>query len=383
MVGHAGDGESRPVPDGRPPWRQRRPRGDKVASTASLPGGDPAVWSPVVRPQTIFTLDLAALGFERPTLDVRRHGGGGREDVFSATGQGEGAPFLRVVAYRYGSEVKPAGTLFVEMARRAAEAGLAVTRTTAPVAVSTRFGLAEASDVTLLEGERRHECLAWRLVRDDLDLRLTGWLCPGAGRRAERRPCPASSTGWISPARSPTATCAGPSRRRAATPPARPRRARPRRRAARHDPAFRLDRGRPDAGEFEQGPRRGRPTDRGPHALVRLRSRRPRLRHGGVRHPRRGRQAQGTEITVRPRSYFDAGNVVKPGTAGYRNYVNAGNTMCRRPSTPTAAASAAKPCRAASTCPIAAARPSISRRPLRQALKRERGPDGPRSKLQS
>lgn len=47
--------------------------------------------------------------------------------------------------------------------------------------------------------------------------------------------------------------------------------------------------------------------------------------------PAEAAKRKGTEITVRPRSYFDAGNVVKPGTAGYRNYVNAGNTMVQTP----------------------------------------------------
>ena len=37
------------------------------------------------------------------------------------------------------------------------------------------------------------------------------------------------------------------------------------------------------------------------------------------------------EITVRPRSYFDAGNVVKPGTSGALNYVRVGTTAVQPP----------------------------------------------------
>lgn len=157
-----------------------------VAVTASLRTGEPPIWSPVVRPQTMFTLDLAGLGFEKPALDVRRHSGGGREDVFTVGRPGEAAGHLRLVAYRFGSEVRPAGTLFVEMARRGAESGLAVVRTTVPASVQTRFGMAEVAEMTVSDGERQHSCLAWRLGREDLDMRLSGWLCPAEGKRADR-----------------------------------------------------------------------------------------------------------------------------------------------------------------------------------------------------
>ncbi len=162
------------------------PAGPAVDATASLRAGDPSIWSPVVRPQTMFVLDLSGLGFEKPALDVRRHSGGGREDVFTAGRPGAPGGHVRLIAYRFGSEVRPAPTLFVEMARRSAESGLAVVRTTVPSPIATRLGPAEVADMTVTDGERRHECLAWRIGRDDVDMRLSGWLCPGEGQRADR-----------------------------------------------------------------------------------------------------------------------------------------------------------------------------------------------------
>lgn len=157
-----------------------------INATASLRAGDPSIWSPVVRPQTMFVLDLAGLGFDKPALDVRRHSGGGREDVFTVGRPGAEGGHLRLVAYRYGSEVRAAGTLFVEMARRGAESGLAVVRTTVPAPVQTRFGVAEVAEMTVSDGERQHACLAWRVGRDDIDMRLAGWVCPADGKRVER-----------------------------------------------------------------------------------------------------------------------------------------------------------------------------------------------------
>jgi hypothetical protein len=162
------------------------PSGPAVDATASLRAGDPTIWSPVVRPQTMFVLDLAGLGFDKPALEVRRHSGGGREDVFSVGRPGDAGGHVRLIAYRFGSEVRPAPTLFVEMARRSAESGLAVVRTTIPTVVPTRLGPTEISDMTVTDGERPHDCLAWRIGRDDIDMRLSGWICPAEGRRADR-----------------------------------------------------------------------------------------------------------------------------------------------------------------------------------------------------
>ena len=47
--------------------------------------------------------------------------------------------------------------------------------------------------------------------------------------------------------------------------------------------------------------------------------------------PAEAAKRKSNEITVRARSYFDAGNVVKPGSAGYTNYVSAGNNSVAAP----------------------------------------------------
>lgn len=47
--------------------------------------------------------------------------------------------------------------------------------------------------------------------------------------------------------------------------------------------------------------------------------------------PAEAAKRKSNEITVQARSYFDAGNVVKPGTGGYTNYVSAGNNSTAAP----------------------------------------------------
>ena len=47
--------------------------------------------------------------------------------------------------------------------------------------------------------------------------------------------------------------------------------------------------------------------------------------------PAEAAKRKSNEITVRARSYFDAGNVVKPGSGGYTNYVTVGNNSVAPP----------------------------------------------------
>ena len=96
------------------------------------------------------------------------------------------APHARIVAYRPGAEAGPPGTFFLETARRAAEAGFAVTRSELPFAVGTRFGPAEAADVSMSSGGEPQSCLAFRLALETADLRISGWLCGGGARRPDR-----------------------------------------------------------------------------------------------------------------------------------------------------------------------------------------------------
>lgn len=170
---------------GEPHWPRLAPR--EPESTAALPRPEGLTWVPVARPLAMFAIDTPLFPREPRLLEARRHaGGGGREEIqtFGAPETGQG--FARLVAYRPGSEAGPAGSLFLETARRAAEAGFAVNRSAVPVEMGTKFGAAETADVVLSRGANRHACIGWRILADDADLRLSGWMCGVEGRPADR-----------------------------------------------------------------------------------------------------------------------------------------------------------------------------------------------------
>ncbi|SEO53740.1 hypothetical protein SAMN04487843_10289 [Methylobacterium sp. ap11] len=92
------------------------------------------------------------------------------------------APYLRLVAAE-SSEPDGEGSLFVALARRAAEAGgLAVVRSGERGQVASRFGALETVDATLADGEGRRACTAFRVTAV---LRLEGWLCAPLGQLPE------------------------------------------------------------------------------------------------------------------------------------------------------------------------------------------------------
>jgi len=106
-----------------------------------------------------------------------------REDTLTAGAFGvQEAPYLRLVAAET-EEPDGEGSLFVTLARRAAEAGgLSVARTGERARLATRFGVLDTVDATLADPEGRRACTAFRL--NDA-LRLDGWLCAPLGQLPE------------------------------------------------------------------------------------------------------------------------------------------------------------------------------------------------------
>jgi hypothetical protein len=164
-------------------------RGARQADLAEPPPAATEVpaWVPILKPTPGFVLDTPLFPREQQRLEARRHNpGGGREDIFlfgdptSAQGQ------ARVVVYRTGGEASRPGSLYLELARRAAEDGQAVLRTTSPETVPTRFGPVETAVLELADGAGGRPCSAWRIVAEEQDLRVTGWLCGPQGRPVER-----------------------------------------------------------------------------------------------------------------------------------------------------------------------------------------------------
>lgn len=147
----------------------------------------PPAWSAILKPTPGFVLDTPLFPREEVVLSARRHNpGGGREDIISLGRPGGPGPFGRVVAYRTGSEAGPPGTLFLELARRTAEDGFALVRSVQPAPLPSKFGAVESAEMVLAVNGRERRCAAWRIVADEQDLRVTGWLCGAEGAGIDR-----------------------------------------------------------------------------------------------------------------------------------------------------------------------------------------------------
>jgi hypothetical protein len=180
--------------------RQRgTPGGPGTPSLAEITA-PPPLWEPIANPVPSYALDgpgdrapgtLAdAIDWSEgrpvtvsgpvPTYTARRHSGGGREDILVLGGPGK--PVHLRLEIRRGVPEAASTSFYIDLVRRAAEAGLAVTRVAAPSPLATKFGPAEVASATFEEGQA---CLAFRLMPGDLAFRIGGWLCQADERPAD------------------------------------------------------------------------------------------------------------------------------------------------------------------------------------------------------
>jgi hypothetical protein len=140
------------------------------------------------RPTALFALDSAELAKAGESHDaVRARTGDGREDslTFGAAARSD-APFMELAVYRIGSEASDPAPFFVELSRRAAAAGLAVSKATPADPMRSKFGDLESADVKLSLNGVERSCVAFRRAVPGETLQLGGWYCPPAGSFAER-----------------------------------------------------------------------------------------------------------------------------------------------------------------------------------------------------
>ena len=100
----------------------------------------------------------------------------GRQDYLSAgTPDGLG-PYLRLAVYRIGSEPAPDVPLFVDVARRAADASLGIRRSGTPYELTTRFGRFEALDLDV-DSHAVPACTGFRVRIANPTLQMAGLVC--------------------------------------------------------------------------------------------------------------------------------------------------------------------------------------------------------------
>lgn len=120
-------------------------------------------------------------GQARSLTRLRRDGA--RQDIM-VLGDGLAARHhARLVVHQAGTQDQPPGSFYLDVARMAALAGVAVTRSQLPQAVPTRFGQLEIAELTLTQGATERACAGLRLLVSAPDLRLTGFACLGEGLR--------------------------------------------------------------------------------------------------------------------------------------------------------------------------------------------------------
>ncbi len=148
-----------------------------------------AAWIDVAAPLRFYALESAEFGREPRLYAARRNvAGGGREDTlaFGPASPGD-EPSLRLAIYRIGQEAAPHPRFFVDMARLAAQAGLAVTHSAQPGGMATRFGAFETADISLTSPRGEAACLGYRLEAPAPGLRIAGYACGAPGRPMDRR----------------------------------------------------------------------------------------------------------------------------------------------------------------------------------------------------
>lgn len=158
-------------------WSGREPkrREAEAPAAAALP-----VWreiSPAPELAVIEAPGLAHYAQRHETWQNRENGA--RRHILEFSGaEGGSAPALRLVIELPGSEPPPEQPFFVEIARRAAEAGLAVVRAAQPSPLPTRLGTFEAAETGLARGEGDiAACSGFRYINEKPCLRISGFAC--------------------------------------------------------------------------------------------------------------------------------------------------------------------------------------------------------------
>lgn len=154
-------------------FAKNAPRKEGSGSPKTIPSSvlmAPApIWRPVPASGTFAIEKISA----RVTQESREHTHGGREDTLMLGAFGDSRHARIVLAQNVTERPR---SFFVDLVRRAAEAGLSVTRNAQSRMVVTKFGPVEAAAVTLA-GQAEQNCQAFRFADEEAGFGLHGWLC--------------------------------------------------------------------------------------------------------------------------------------------------------------------------------------------------------------
>lgn len=148
------------------------------------------------RRSAAFDLDAPDLAKEKKAYSTQQNEGGGRQDTLSFGEFDGGKLYLRLDVVQTSGGKLGNSDFYLDMARHAAQADLAVTRIGPPTSLPSRFGAFEAADIRLspmgaegsapgATGERF--CLAVRLTSAKAAVEVAGLACGAAGKTFDRR----------------------------------------------------------------------------------------------------------------------------------------------------------------------------------------------------
>ncbi len=162
---------------------------ERLAVAEAPPAPAPARWIDISRPLPMYGFEAPELARTALSYAVRRKSDdSAREDVLTFGAFADKQAFVRLTVRR-GAPEAGATFFFVEAARRAAEAGLALDRLGQPAALKTRFGDGEFAEAKLATatGESREGCQAFAVASGNPELRIAGLACGPDGKSFERR----------------------------------------------------------------------------------------------------------------------------------------------------------------------------------------------------
>jgi hypothetical protein len=143
----------------------------------------PAPWRLIERAAPSFSVERAELKDLPFGFEARQHVSGGREDKLVFGVFESEALYVRLALFQGGRDPGAKPGFFMDLARRAGEAGLAVVRSAQPSPLATKFGDIEAAEVVLADGLERR-CLAFRVQHADSRFSGHGWYCGASSVRS-------------------------------------------------------------------------------------------------------------------------------------------------------------------------------------------------------
>jgi hypothetical protein len=145
-----------------------------------------------VAPRAAFDLDLPDLAKEKTISFGAPRQTGGLQESLTFGGFDGGRFYLRIDVLQPTGDKLGNSDFFLDIARHAAEAGLAVVRISQPTPLAGRAAAVEAADIRLSQrpGDgpaTERSCAAVRLIDPSLAIEIAGLACGTAGRAIDRR----------------------------------------------------------------------------------------------------------------------------------------------------------------------------------------------------